>query len=99
MCNKQFGNPSNHATFYTSLIGWMIMENIFLEAAFRFKNNLLKLGLYVSFPFILYSRIYLNYHFKYQVLLINLDCEWYSTRRSIVCFLVHDWKLDVTFRE
>lgn len=72
-CNRQFGNPSNHATFFTSLIVWTIMEKICLEKAFRFKNNLVKIMLYISFPLVLYSRIYLNYHFVYQVYRYNID--------------------------
>ncbi len=66
-CNKQFGNPSNHACFYTSLSIWMILELIFLERKFRFSYTGLKLLLFVITPFILYSRVYLNYHSVEQV--------------------------------
>jgi hypothetical protein len=66
-CNKQFGNPSNHACFYTSLIVWMALELIFLERKYRFSSTLLKSLLFIISPFILYSRIYLNYHSVEQV--------------------------------
>ena len=66
-CNKQFGNPSNHATFFTSLIIWVLMEQFLLHRRFRFSNLALKLLLFFSFPFIIYSRVYLNYHSTEQV--------------------------------
>jgi membrane-associated phospholipid phosphatase len=68
-CNQQFGNPSNHATFYSSLATWILMEHILLDAKFRFKYASIKLLLFVSYPFILYSRIYLKYHSGEQVIL------------------------------
>jgi membrane-associated phospholipid phosphatase len=67
-CNQQFGNPSNHATFYTSLMAWVIMEHLMLEKKFRFSNWMIKILLFVAYPFILYSRIYLNYHSQEQVI-------------------------------
>jgi hypothetical protein len=66
-CNKQFGNPSNHACFYTSLTVWMALELIFLERKYRFSSTLLKSLLFIISPLILYSRIYLNYHSVEQV--------------------------------
>lgn len=66
-CTKQFGNPSNHACFYTSLSVWMLMELIILEERFRFAYPLLKLLLFVASPFILYSRVHLKYHSVEQV--------------------------------
>jgi hypothetical protein len=69
-CNQQFGNPSNHATFFTSLISWIIMEHIILIKRFRFSFWPIKLILIFAYPFILYSRIYLNYHSSEQVNLI-----------------------------
>jgi hypothetical protein len=66
-CNQQFGNPSNHATFFTSLITWMIMEYILLDAKFRYSHTLSKLALLVFYPFIIYSRIYLKYHSVDQI--------------------------------
>jgi hypothetical protein len=67
ICNQQFGNPSNHATFFSSLITWIFMEQVLLESKLRFSKVLLKLFLIVIYPFILYSRIYLNYHTFEQV--------------------------------
>jgi hypothetical protein len=71
-CNQQYGNPSNHATFYTSLMAWIIMEHLMLEKKFRFSNWMIKILLFISYPFILYSRIYLNYHSQEQVNKKNL---------------------------
>jgi hypothetical protein len=66
-CNQQFGNPSNHATFYTSIITWMVMELINLDKKFRFPYTSLKILLILVYPFILFSRVYLNYHSIEQV--------------------------------
>ena len=66
-CNQQFGNPSNHATFFSSLITWIVMEHLLLERRFRFQYNSLKFLLISAFPFILYSRVYLKYHTQEQV--------------------------------
>jgi len=66
-CNKQFGNPSNHATFFSSLITWMIMEYIILDHKHRFSQVLFILLLIAAFPFIIYSRIYLKYHSFEQI--------------------------------
>ncbi len=68
ICNQQFGNPSNHATFYSSLITMLFMEYVLLESKFRLSNFFLKLLLIIIYPFILYSRIYLNYHTIEQVI-------------------------------
>jgi hypothetical protein len=66
-CNQQFGNPSNHATFYSSLITWILMELIMLKSKYRLDGTKIKLSLFIVYPFILYSRIYLNYHSFEQV--------------------------------
>ena len=66
-CNKKYGNPSNHAVFFASLISWFIAERIFFEKKFRFQNKLIQVFIFFLTPFVLYSRIYLNYHNKNQV--------------------------------
>lgn len=72
-CNKQFGNPSNHATFFTGLIVWLIMEFIILEKKYRFAHTLAKLTLVGVYPFIIYSRIHLNYHTPEQVIFFLIN--------------------------
>jgi len=72
ICNQQFGNPSNHATFYSSLITMLCMEYVLLESKFRLSNIFLKFLLIIIYPFILYSRIYLNYHNIEQVIIFFL---------------------------
>ena len=62
LCSKQFGNPSNHAVFFSSFLGWNIMEFFFLEKKHQNKSFKIKLLQVVSFPFILLSRYKLQYH-------------------------------------
>lgn len=61
-CNQQFGNPSNHAVFFSALVTWTICEKFFLETEYQLKNNLAKITLYICFPLILLSRYKLKYH-------------------------------------
>ena len=67
-CNNQFGNPSNHATFFTSLCTWVILEILFLQPKYRYDNVLLKTLVVVCTPFICQARIYLHYHNFEQVI-------------------------------
>lgn len=67
-CNQHYGNPSNHATFFTSLITWFIMEYICLEKKFRFKYKGVILFLFAVYPFVIYSRMYLKYHSVEQII-------------------------------
>ena len=83
-CNKQYGNPSNHAVFYSALLTWFIAEHFYCEKKFRFKYNSIKILCFLITPFILYSRIYLNYHTREQVK-INL---------KIFIFLYFYWNFD-----
>ena len=66
-CNHQFGNPSNHASFYTCIVIWFIIEEIFTHSKKQFKFKKLLVPLYIVYPFILYSRYYLNYHSMEQI--------------------------------
>jgi membrane-associated phospholipid phosphatase len=66
-CNNQYGNPSNHSTFFASLVVWNIMEYIFLEARARYSNSNLKTTLFIITPMVCYSRYYLRYHSVSQI--------------------------------
>ena len=62
LCSKQFGNPSNHAVYFASLLSWTFLENIYLEKNFCYQNTFHKIILIVLYPIILYSRYHLKYH-------------------------------------
>ena len=66
-CNHEYGNPSNHTCVYTSIIFWFVMEKIFLKKIYQFKNNKLLLFFIALYPFVLYSRFDLNYHYMSQI--------------------------------
>jgi membrane-associated phospholipid phosphatase len=68
LCSKQFGNPSNHAVFFSSLLMWIILEYFYLKPKHYNNNLLLKFVLFLTLPFILYSRIYLKYHTLEQII-------------------------------
>jgi membrane-associated phospholipid phosphatase len=70
-CNQQYGNPSNHAVFYSSMLVWFLCEQFYLNKKYRFKYNSIKLFFVLLTPFVLYSRIYLNYHKFEQVIFIK----------------------------
>jgi membrane-associated phospholipid phosphatase len=61
-CNRQFGNPSNHAVFFFGLCTWLIMEKLIIEKKFQFNNTLAKVLLFILTPFILVARYKLKYH-------------------------------------
>lgn len=71
-CNKQYGNPSNHAVFYSALCTWFIAEYFYCDRKFRFKNNFVKFLCFFFTPIVIYSRVYLNYHSNEQVNLLGL---------------------------
>ena len=62
LCNNEYGFPSNHACFFTCILFWFILEefNVSKKLQFKYKNILIIFG--IIYPFILYSRYYLNYH-------------------------------------
>lgn len=66
-CNHQYGNPSNHSTFFASLIMWTILELIYLDERYRYNNIVAKGALYIFSPLVFYSRFYLKYHSIRQV--------------------------------
>ena len=80
-CNKQFGNPANHSTFYISLILWYTMEYMYLERRFLIKKSKIFLIILIS-PFIFYSRVYLQYQTINQVRIISncKDNKWFDFR-------------------
>ena len=67
-CNGEYGNPSNHACFYTSISVWFIMERIFLEKKYRFHLGSVIALAYINYPFVIYSRYHLGYHFVRQII-------------------------------
>ena len=69
-CTKQFGNPANHSTFFSSLIIWFALEYIYLESKYRINKVYIFLIIIIT-PFVLIARIYLLYQNKIQVFLNN----------------------------
>ncbi len=67
-CNHQFGNPCYHSSFFTCLIFWFFLETIFTSSKKKFKYKKVLVFLYFIYPFILYSRFYLNYHSIKQII-------------------------------
>ena len=67
LCNAEYGYPSNHSSFFTCILFWFIAEEICLpdHLQFKYKTYLIPFGL--IYPFILYSRYYLNYHSLVQI--------------------------------
>ena len=67
LCNAEYGYPSNHSSFFTCILFWFIAEEICLpdHLQFKYKTYLIPFGL--IYPFILYSRYYLNYHSLGQI--------------------------------
>ena len=62
LCNAEYGYPSNHTCFFTCILFWFICEEIFTPEFFQFKYKLCLIPFAFIYPFILYSRYYLNYH-------------------------------------
>lgn len=61
-CNQQYGNPSNHTVFLTSVIMWFIMDGLFTAKQYQLRKKKFLVPLFMLYPFIVYSRVYLNYH-------------------------------------
>ncbi len=68
LCNNEYGFPSNHSCFFTCLLFWFILEEFYLQKSLRFKYKNIIYMIFVIYPFILYSRYYLNYHSIGQII-------------------------------
>ena len=68
LCNNEYGFPSNHSCFFTCLLFWFILEEFYLQKSLRFKYKNIIFMIFVIYPFILYSRYYLNYHSIGQII-------------------------------
>ena len=68
LCTKEYGFPSGHTSFCTCILFWFILEEFYIPKTlqFKYKNILIIFG--IIYPFILYSRYYLNYHSIGQIL-------------------------------
>ena len=67
LCNAEYGYPSNHSCFFTCILFWFIAEEIWTPEFYqcKYKSYLIPFG--IIYPFILYSRYYLNYHSLGQI--------------------------------
>ena len=68
LCNNEYGFPSNHSCFFTCLLFWFILEEFYIQKSLRFKYTNIIFMIFVIYPFILYSRYYLNYHSIGQII-------------------------------
>ena len=68
LCNNEYGFPSNHSCFCTCLLFWFILEEFYLQKSLQFKYKNIIFMIFVIYPFILYSRYYLNYHSIGQII-------------------------------
>ena len=68
LCNNEYGFPSNHSCFCTCLLFWFILEEFYIQKSLRFKYKYIIFMIFVIYPFILYSRYYLNYHSIGQII-------------------------------
>ena len=68
LCNNEYGFPSNHSCFFTCLLFWFILEEFYLQKSLQFKYKNIIFMIFVIYPFILYSRYYLNYHSIGQII-------------------------------
>ena len=68
LCNNEYGFPSNHSCFFTCLLFWFILEEFYIQKSLRFKYKNIIFMIFVIYPFILYSRYYLNYHSIGQII-------------------------------
>ena len=93
LCNNEYGFPSNHSCFFTCIIFWFILEELFTPEILRFKYKGFLIIFGIIYPCILYSRYYLNYHSIGQILGgflfgILFTCCWFFF--SINYILVSD---------
>ena len=68
LCNNEYGFPSNHSCFFTCIVCWFVLEEFITPKNLQFKHKILLFIFYVIYPFILYSRYYLNYHSVGQII-------------------------------
>ena len=68
LCNNEYGFPSNHSCFFTCLLFWFILEEFYIQKSLLFKYKNIIFMIFVIYPFILYSRYYLNYHSIGQII-------------------------------
>ena len=68
LCNNEYGFPSNHSCFFTCLLFWFILEEFYIQKNLQFKYKNIIFMIFVIYPFILYSRYYLNYHSIGQII-------------------------------
>ena len=68
LCNNEYGFPSNHSCFCTCLLFWFILEEFYIQKSLQFKYKNIIYMIFVIYPFILYSRYYLNYHSIGQII-------------------------------
>ena len=62
LCNYEYGFPSNHSCFFTCILFWFILEELYTPKILQFKYKSVLILFGIIYPFILYSRYYLNYH-------------------------------------
>lgn len=67
-CSQQYANPSNHASFLTSLLLWFFMDEINTPKKYEFKSKKYAFIFIFFYPFIIYSRVYLYYHSWEQII-------------------------------
>lgn len=67
LCNGEYGYPSNHSCFFTCILFWFIAEEIFTPEFYQCKYRVYLIPFIIIYPFILYSRYYLNYHSYAQI--------------------------------
>ena len=91
LCNEEFGYPSNHSCFFTCILFWFIAEEICTPEFYQFKYKSYLIPFALIYPFILYSRYYLNYHSFEQIiggfiLGIIIGVGWYLINiKYILC--------------
>ena len=68
LCNKEYGFPSGHTSFCTCILFWFILEEFYIHKKLRFKYKNILIIFCIIYPFILYSRYYLNYHNIEQII-------------------------------
>jgi membrane-associated phospholipid phosphatase len=91
LCNQEYGYPSGHSCFFSCLLFWFITEEICAPESYQFKYRLYLIPFGLIYPFLLYSRYYLNYHSLGQiiggiVLGIFIGVGWYLLNvKFILC--------------
>lgn len=68
LCNNEYGFPSNHSCFCTCILFWFILEELYTPKLLQIQYKLLIIFFAMIYPFILYSRYYLNYHSIKQII-------------------------------